>query len=219
MTEKTSSVAASAPGPAHSGDGRRDLIAVEILLAIFVIVEITIVWLMAPQFVREFTRWQSLRYQRNGNYQAAIQKLEKLVQSPDGAKNPTYLAELGNAYLNIGNYDKSIEYYKRAQENRMNVPSDDDDKPREYADFNTLIGLGYLRKGDLDTAESYLKKGIEANSKDKAAHFYLGEIEFQRGNYLKAVDYFKFVASDPAFRDKVRDYYRRIEEALFKGVK
>lgn len=197
----------------------KDLLPVEVLIAIFIIVEVLIIWLMAPQFTREFTRWKSLRYASKGNYRAAAEELQKLLESPNGAKNPTFLGELGNCYYNLGDFDKSIDYYKQAQENRMNIVTElDDDSPHEYPDFNAMIGLGYFRKGELDKAEEYFKKALEANRLDKVAHMKLGEIEFKRGNYLKAIDYFKFVARDPAYEKAVREYYQRIEAELFKGV-
>lgn len=213
--------AASTAAKQDKSATRGDLLPVEILIAIFVVVEVFIIWLMAPQFLNEYTRWKSLRYQRQGDYRAAAAVLHKLVASPQGARNPTFLAELANAYLCLGEYDKAIEYFQRAQENRMVVAGDQGDEengPREYPDFNSMIGLAYFRKGDLDNAEKYFKQGLEANRLDKLAHFHLGVIEFKRGNYLKAVEYFKFVASDPGYAKEVREYYRKIEAELFKGI-
>ncbi len=218
---KSSSVA-QAHHPGQSGPSlRRGLhVPTEVLIAIFVIVEALIIWLMAPQFVREYTRWKSIRYASRGNYQAASVELQKLLKTPNGANNPTYLAELGNCYYNLGDFDKSLEYFKKAQDNRMNVEvtDADSDTVREYADFNTMIGLCYYRKGELEKAEDHFKKGLEANKLDKVAHMKLGEIEFQRGNLLKAVEYFKFVARDPHYEKAVREYYQKIEAELFKGI-
>jgi tetratricopeptide (TPR) repeat protein len=207
-------------GAGRTFDAKKtELVPIEILIAIFVVVEALIIWLMAPQFVREFTRWKSIRYATKGNYAAAAVELQKLLKTPGGSTNPTFLGELGNCYYNLKDYDKSIEFYKKAQENRMNIITDaDDDSPREYPDFNTMIGLGYFRKGEYDKAEEYFQKGLEANHLDKVAHMKLGEIEFKRGNYLKAVEHFKFVARDPAYEKDVRAYYQQIEKQLFKEV-
>ncbi|MGB9693162.1 MAG: tetratricopeptide repeat protein [Candidatus Sumerlaeaceae bacterium] len=209
----------SGPPQSVAAKELKDLLPLEVLIAIFIVVEALIIWLMAPQFTREFTRWKSQRYAMKGDYKAAAQELYKLLQTPKGENNPTFLAELGNCYYNLGDYDKSIEFYQRAQENRMNVVADlDDDSPHEYPDFNAMIGLCYFRKGDLDKAEEYFKKALEANRLDKLAHMKLGEIEFKKGKYLKAIDYFKFVARDPAYEKAVREYYQKIEAELFKGV-
>lgn len=197
----------------------KELVPVEVLIAIFIVVEALVIWLMAPQFVREFTRWKSIRYAIKGNYQAAATELQKLLQTPQGEKNPTFLSELGNCYYNLKDYDKSIEYYTKAQENRTNVVADlEDDSPHEYPDFNTMIGLCYFQKGELNKAEEYFKKGLEANRLDKVAHMKLGEIEFRRGNYLKAVEHFKYVSRDPHYEKFVREYYQKIEMELFKHV-
>jgi tetratricopeptide (TPR) repeat protein len=203
--------AAAAPRTLH--------VPVEVLIAIFVVVEALVIWLMAPEFARDYTRWKSIRYATHGDYKAAAAELQKLLQTPKGATNPTYLAELGNCYYSMGDYDKALDYYLKAQENRMSVTTEaDDDTPREYPDFNTMIGLCYFRKGQHDKAEEYFKKGLEANHQDKVAYMKLGEIEFKRGNHLKAVDYFKFVARDPQYEKDVREYYRKIENELFKGI-
>jgi tetratricopeptide (TPR) repeat protein len=193
-----------------------DIIPIPVLIIVFLIVEAAVIWLMAPPFFNEFTRWRSLRNQTKGNYVAAASNLKSLVA--DQPRNPTYLAELGNAQLVLGNYDESIKYFKLAQENRTNLGNSEDDAVRDYPDFNTSIGLGYFRKGDLENAEIHFKKGLEANKQDKTANFHMGEIEFKRGRLLKAVDFFKFVAPDPAYRDRVKDYYGKIEQQLFKGV-
>jgi lipopolysaccharide biosynthesis regulator YciM len=219
MAQRGQHTQSNDPAAAQAEKRTLELLPVEVLIAIFVVVELLIIWLMAPQFINEFTRWKSIRYAQKHDYKSAIYELEKLRKTPRGEKNPTYLAELGNAYYSIGDYDKGLEYYKLAQENKMNVVTEsDDDSPHEYADFNTMIGLGYLRKGDLDNAELYFKKGLEANRLDKAAYFGLGQIEFKRGNHLKAVDYFKFVAKDPQYEKAVREYYQKIEAELFKGI-
>lgn len=205
--------------PLRSAAGlrRQEIIPLPVLIGIFIIVEVVIIWLMSPsQFMGEWRAFNARRYQAQGDFPAAIPPLSKLVE--DNPDAPTFLGELANAYLNTGEYDKAIMYYELAQANRENLPTDESGDAPELPDYNTAIGVAYFRKGDLESAEKHLKMGLAHDKLNKIANFTLGEIEFQRGNFQKATDYFKVVAQDPGFEKRVRDYYSKIEEQLFKQI-
>lgn len=187
-----------------------------LLVLVFACVEAVVIWLMWPQFRSEFTAFRARRAQSKHDYPAAIPPLLKLVQ--ENPKNATYLSELAHSYLAVKKYDESIKYYLLAQENRANQPPNDDGSAREVPDFSSSLGIAYLQKGDTANAEKCLKQALATNKGDKVANYAMGEIEFRRGNYRKAADYFKQVASDPAYEKPVRKYYAQIEKELFAAV-
>ena len=82
-----------------------------------------------------------------------------------------------------------------------------------------MIGYCYYKSNDLANAEKHLKLALEHNKLDKISNFTMGEIAFERGDYKQATDYFKIVAQDPAYKEKVRKYYAQIEEKLFSSIK
>ena len=132
--------------------------------------------------------------------------------------SPTYLAELGYAHLNLGEYDKALEYYKKAQENRSNVAADESGNPRAPVNFDNMIGITYFRMGNYDEAEKALQNALKFNKLDPLANFAMGEIAMKRGNYTQAADYFKTVATVPGYEEKVKKYYAEIEQKLFAGI-
>lgn len=187
-----------------------------LLVIVFVFVEALIIALMGGQFRFEWTAFMARRYVAQKHPAKAVPYYIKLVAHDP--KSPTYLGELAQCYSSGGQYDKAIEFFSKAQENRNNIPEDDQGNKPEATDFNTAIGLAYYQKGDMTNAEKYLKQGLQVNKLDKIANFLMGELEFKRGQYRKAADYFKIVASDPDYKDKVREYYGKIENELFSKI-
>lgn len=213
--------AAAAPAPldplrAAAGVRTHDVIPIPVLLSIFAAVWILVVWLMWPDFQRDFTRYRSLKKQREGDYAGAIPLLKRLAAGKP--ENPFYRMEIGRAYLKIGDPESAVKWFAEAQEKRNNIPAGEDGKKPPPPDFNTDIGLAYFAKGDLANAEKHLKLGMEHDRLDPRARFALGELEFKRGAYRKAVEHFKVVANKPEYRPKVLDYYTRLETELFKDL-
>jgi tetratricopeptide (TPR) repeat protein len=210
--------AKTAPNPldAFRGAGSRDIVPWWVLVIIFVVLWIFILALMAPPFNREFTRFRSLRYEKTGDFQAAIGQLMKLYAVDK--ENPSVLSELGACNSRLQNHEEAVKWYKLAQENKDKNQTKDDEKPRPV-DFSSQIGLSYLALGDLDNAEKYFKEGLKFDKLDKQANFGMGEIAFKRGNMKEATEYLKMVARDPAYKDRVKETYSKIEAQLFSGVK
>ncbi|MCX7717656.1 MAG: tetratricopeptide repeat protein [Candidatus Sumerlaeaceae bacterium] len=216
-----SAVAAASPPPldplrAAAGVRTHDIIPIPVLLGIFAVVWILVVWLMWPAFQRDFTRYRSLKKQREGDYAGAIPLLKSLAA--ENAENPFYRLEIGRAYLKIGDPESAVKWFTEAQEKRNNIPASEDGKKPPPPDFNTDLGLAYFAKGDLVNAEKHLKLGMEHDRLDPRARFALGELEFKRGAYRKAVEHFKVVANNPEYRAKVLDYYTRLETEMFKDL-
>jgi len=81
----------------------------------------------------------------NGNYGEAVPVLEKVVKADDG--NADAYNYLGFAHRNLGDYEKSKQYYDRALAIDANHRG-----AREY------LGELYLKLDDLDSAQQQLAK-------------------------------------------------------------
>jgi adenylate cyclase len=93
-------------------------------------------------------------------------------------------------YNYLADYDKAIEYYLRAKEVYKSFD------PLACANEEQVIGAMYLKWGNLDKAEEYLKSAlndlISLNYVNNYFYCYhqLGDLYFQRHEYTKALQYF-----------------------------
>jgi tetratricopeptide (TPR) repeat protein len=213
----------SAPPPLQATP-QRDLIPIPVLVGIFAMVLAIMYILLIDNWRTDWTRFQSMKAQQEGDWKEAVEQLEKLVEAGRQAENPvvynspTYLAELGYAHLNLGEYDKALEYYQQAQQHRTNISTDEAGNPRPPVNFSNMIGITYYRMGKYDEAEKALQDALQFSKLDPLANFTMGEIAMKRGNYTQAADYFKTVATVPGYEDKVKKYYAEIEQQLFAGI-
>jgi signal transduction histidine kinase len=124
-----------------------------------------------------------------------------------------------SAYHNIGTlhfhkkeYRKALEYYKKVIRE-----STDRDITATYV----VLGETYLNLDELDSAEHYIRKGLESEkiypslAKRSEAHERLSEVEQKRGNYRLALEYFRIhkmlydSISDLTFTDKLAETQAR----------
>jgi tetratricopeptide (TPR) repeat protein len=206
----------------------QDVIPIPLLAAIFFLVLVLLWYLMFPTWMPDWKRYQARRAQRDGNYAAAIAPLQYLINlkpqagntSPlaDPSKNPTFLGELAHAYFQTGDYENALKFYGQAQENRDNQAADEQGNRPAAPDFHAGIGQVYLAKGDLDEAEKAFQAALRVNKLDHVSNFGMGEIEMKRGNYIRAANYYKVVAREPGYEDKVQARYEELEKKLFASV-
>ena len=93
----------------------------------------------------------------------------------DDPKNLKALIELGNAYFDGGQVDKSIEAYSKALE--INPKN---------ADVRTDMGIMYRRKGNFGRAIAEFKKAAEDDSKHVNSRYNLGIVLLHDKGDLKA---------------------------------
>ena len=203
------------------------------LAAIFLLVWILVIFLMAPSFSHEYTRFMSIRYQTK-NPQKAIVYLEKLHNealekekeqakyaretfNPKTKANPTFCLELGNVYAGLKEWDKAMNWYQKAQDCRANTTIDDSGKQRDPYDFSSLLGLASYNLGKIDQAEQYFKQALEYDKNDYRAIYHLGRIAMDKNNYKEAIDRFKVVAGLPGYKQQVLDRYKEISERVFSA--
>lgn len=196
----------------------RDIIPVWAVITVFAAVWVLVFALMSPGWTDDFNSYLARARQNRRDHAGAIAPMSKLVAKYP--KNITYQGELAQNYYETKQYDKALQHFLEAQRlsEEAGPQSDDDGKPLPSPDYNTMIGLTYFRMGDLANAEAYLEKGLKRDRLDKFANLTMGELEFQRKNFKKAMSYFKVVAAEPGFKEAVKGYYEQIEKELFAKV-
>lgn len=126
----------------------------------------------------------------SGDYKTAIEYYDKLISwRPDAAG---YYYNRGDAYDKNGQYENAISDYNKS----LQLGIDDS--------LQTIlrIALTAKRQGNLRTEEQYLQK-LLLLSKDRAekenefwaANYHLGQLEFKKKNYRKAINYYNIAHS------------------------
>ncbi len=226
-TTKSNAAAESTEGqavPSAHTPVVRDLIPIPLVIGIFAVVMAVTWFLLQENWYYEMTRYRSIAAQHRGDWEEASEHLLKLIEvgaqsnDPLVQHSPTFLSELAHSYLQQEKYQEALKYYEEAQKYRANLPPDDQGNPRAPADFQNMLGIVHYRMGNIDAAEKYLLGALQTNKLDPATNYTLGEINLKRGNYIKAADYFKTVANNPAYEEKVKKHYAEIEQKLFSGI-
>lgn len=101
---------------------------------------------------------------------------DSLYITGEGKDGSVLLVNSGNMYANRKQYDEAEKRYKRALELRTN---------NVLAHHN--LGLIYLIKGDLDSAEINIKDGLAIDSLAPDGYFQLATIYQHRGNIDEAI--------------------------------
>ncbi len=115
-----------------------------------------------------------LTFQRNSDWK----NNDTLYSTADGKDGSVLLVNAGNIYANKKNYAEAEKRYRRAIEIRDNSV---------LAHHN--LGLIYLLRGDLDSAEIKFKKGLAIDSLAPDGYFQLANINQQKGNIPEAIRY------------------------------
>jgi tetratricopeptide (TPR) repeat protein len=112
---------------------------------------------------------------------------------------------LGQIYHNLGNYDKSLQYHKKA----LNI-SEELKNDMNIAIEYTRIGLAYYRKGMYDEALQYHMKALqiyeELEDKSHIASNYgdIGLVHYKKGHYDEALQYhMKALEIDEELKDRM----------------
>lgn len=197
----------------------REIIPWWLLLAVFVFVWVAVVWLMGPEFRRDYPQFLARVAQRRGEWDLALERYKRAMQHPDNMNNASLLAEAAFSALSLERYDEAIALYQKAQANRVPPRSRDSEVDlAQMPDFNNMIGRAYVQKGSYDEAEPFLRKALEWRRLDPTANFYLGILLIEKERYREAAEHLKVVARLPGYDERVREYYARIEEKLFAGL-
>lgn len=121
----------------------------------------------------------------SGDYKAAIEYYDKLISwRPEAAG---YYYNRGDAYYKDRQYEKAISDYKKS----LQLGIEDS--------LQTILRIALTAKqqGNLQTEEQHLqqllvlsKDRIGKENEVEAANYHLGQLEFKKKNYRKAIDYY-----------------------------
>ncbi|MEA3475609.1 MAG: tetratricopeptide repeat protein [Candidatus Cloacimonadota bacterium] len=115
-------------------------------------------------------------------YDEAIKEYEiALNYTQDDLDKAVLYERLGHLYHHPKeNYDKSIEYFKKA----LNIQPEDE---IIYVNMGTV----YADKGDYSKAIEYYQKAIEIDPDDASAYYNMGNAYDKMGNYDKAIAFYQ----------------------------
>ncbi len=120
-------------------------------------------------------------------YAEAAVKFEEFIK-----KNPTVYQvniNIGNCYLEIGEYDKAIEAFTKVLEN-VKEEKESIEGDEGAARALASIGVTYFKQGNLEKASEYFKQAVNIFPEDEELAFNVGEIYFKQGETDKAIEYF-----------------------------
>jgi tetratricopeptide (TPR) repeat protein len=103
---------------------------------------------------------------------------DTLYSTADGINGSVLLVNMGNIFANKKQYDEAAIRYRKALEIRQNSV---------LANHN--LGLTFLVKGELDSAENYIKRGIAVDTLAPDGYFQLSNIYQSKGNIPDAIKY------------------------------
>lgn len=152
-------------------------------------------------------------YYHKGKYYADLAIKYLIGALEDGYAGEDTYEYLGLAYSDLGNYEKSAEYFLLAVQQettdirllalaQVYANLEDSAKAEEYLlrtlnkteDFaidqkaRFMLGHIYLDQGDYTKAEDQYNKILESNPKSADAHYYLGEVFLAWNDEIKARD-------------------------------
>ncbi|MBE0460460.1 MAG: tetratricopeptide repeat protein [Candidatus Aminicenantes bacterium] len=146
------------------------------------------------------------------NYSEAIAKFEEFL-----SKNPSVYQvyiNIGNCYREMGEYDKALEAYQKILDKVKTEERTREDKEME-ARALANIGQTYIKQGDLEKANEFLKLAVDIFPEDETLAFNVGEIYFKQGAIDEAIEYYKIAIK---IKDTWSPPYRQLGYAyLNKG--
>ncbi|ADK81198.1 Tetratricopeptide TPR_2 repeat protein [Sediminispirochaeta smaragdinae DSM 11293] len=150
-------------------------------------------------------------YYHKGRYYADLALRNLLASEEEGYEGDDTLEYIGLAYGELGQYQKSLDYFLKAVEKE---PSDilyltigqTYDKMELYKEAEAfllkaigatedegieqksrfLLGSLYMDRGELEKAKSQYEKILETNKRSADAYYYLGEVFEKQNNRVKA---------------------------------
>jgi type IV pilus assembly protein PilF len=164
--------------------------------------EMTIAISINPNYAPAYsTRGLVLYYIKE--FESAEKDFQQALRLDD--RDPEISNNYGWYLCNTGKAKESIEYFLRALNNSLY-------KTPEVAFLNA--GTCYLKLGDLDSAEDYVRRSLRFSPDNPQAFFQLAIISYKRGNYDAAKQHLKNVVRMSEPGPDVLWLYLRVERRL-----
>lgn len=161
-----------------------------IIILIFVAVTYLLVAIGKRPLLNNYLQKADVALFLSGDYKAAIEYYDKLILlQPSEAK---YYYNRGDAYDNDGQYGKAISDYTKS----LQLGIEDS--------LQTILRIALTTKriGDLQSEEQYLQQlfrlSKDRNGKENefwAANYHLGQLEYKKKNYRKAIEHYNLAHS------------------------
>lgn len=153
-------------------------------------------------------------YNEIGLFREAIELLSGIEDRPFYSHIADAYSGMAYAYVNLGNLDEAIKYYKKALSAARNVP----------AFYN--LALAYAKKGELKTAAGYLEKAVKLNKNTSYLYPPLIEIYSRLGREDEIKEYIQmqerarlFEESERHFKAGTQAYIERKLDVAFSELK
>lgn len=185
-----------------------------------------------PKQVAQANAELGLQYMLNGQYDVAMEKLKRALESDSDNVNANhYMAEL---YNRLGRYDDAEKYYHRAireanNDARLNnnygaflcsrkkydqaeeqfLKALEDPVYRGRLDTMENIGICMLDKPDMKKGEEYLRKTLAADPRRPKSLLGMARINFMQGNYM----------STRAYLQRYLEVANHTPETLWLGIR
>jgi tetratricopeptide (TPR) repeat protein len=142
----------------------------------------------------------ALLHYRTGNPEAAIRAYEDYLETdpPDNVLVTVY-RNMGRFYDDIGDEDKSIEYFERSNQLRFN------------RDITLLLLTKYYDKGDFLSAMEKVDHLLRDDPRNSNAIYYKGLILFEEGRFSEARAEFERISNDRRLGATARRYIESID--------
>ncbi len=113
-----------------------------------------------------------------------------------------------------GEFIKENNWSSALEEAKKSVKADS-----KYPEGHLLLGIIYVKLGELDNAEKQLKNTMDLNSDIAEAYTYMGKVYYYRDKLDKALEYYKKAVAKGkeevlAYQDMGHIYYQKSREAL-----
>lgn len=142
----------------------------------------------------------ALLHHRLGNTPEAIEAYEDYLETkPRESILVNVYRNMGKFYEDIGNEEKSIEYYK--QSNRL----------RYNRDITLLLLAKYYERGDYLNARDKANKLLSNDPNNVEAHYYHGLMLFEEERYAEAKSRFEKIVNDRRYGAAAQQYIDSIE--------
>jgi tetratricopeptide (TPR) repeat protein len=125
-------------------------------------------------------------------YEEAIAKYQEFLAANPSVYQVTL--NIGNCYRMLKEYDKAIDAYQKILDKVM---TDKGTYEGDESAARALASMGetYMLMGDLTKASEFMRQAIDLFPNDEILAFNVGEIFFNQGEAVKAIDYYKLATT------------------------
>ena len=133
-------------------------------------------------------------YGDQGNYEkafeASLEALRLTEYLGDGDNTVLALAQLGDIFRNVGDFDSALDYYHRA------FSLDPDEDGWSFRHLSNCIGNLYCDLQKYDSAYGFYSRGLKGDPQSKTSRLRLAEYYLLRKSYDTSLHYFSGLYSE-----------------------